>query len=256
MAPNTTKKFYDDLSADYHLNFNDWDKAIANQADVLDKIIRKYANGAPKTVLDCACGIGTQAIGLAQTGYTVTASDLSPLALKRAGDEAEKRNVRIDFKVADLLQPESLVEGAFDVVICCDNPLPHLLTEHELQLAAKNILFKMNPGGLFITSIRNYDEILKDKPVSTYPMVADTKGVKTFTFQTWDWLQDNIYTLNHYVVTGMPNNFSTSVRKATYRAYRRDQIDAVFKQQGYTGIKWLMPAESNYFQPILLAFKA
>jgi len=256
MAPNSTKKFYDDLSADYHLNFGDWDEAIANQAKVLDKIIRKYAGGTPKTVLDCACGIGTQAIGLAQTGYTVTASDLSPLSLIRAGVEANKRNVIINFKVADFLQLERQIEGTFDVVICCDNPLPHLLSEDKLQLAAKNIWSKMNPGGLFITSIRDYDEILKDKPLSTYPIVVETNGAKTFTFQTWDWLENNIYTLNHYVVTGVPNNFSTSLRKATYRAYRRDQIDTVFKQQGYTGLKWLMPAESKYFQPILLAFKA
>jgi 2-polyprenyl-3-methyl-5-hydroxy-6-metoxy-1,4-benzoquinol methylase len=255
MALNPTKKFYDDLSADYHLNFGDWDEAIANQAKVLDKIIRKYAGGVPKTVLDCACGIGTQAIGLAQTGYTVTASDLSPLSIKRAGVEALKRNISINFEVADFLQLESQVEGTFDVVICCDNPLPHLLTEHELQLAAKNILSKMKPGGLFITSTRDYDEILKNKPLTTYPIVADTNGAKTFTFQTWDWLENNIYTLNHYVVTGTPGNFSTSLRKATYHAYRRTQIDPIFKQQGYTGLKWLMPTESKYFQPILLAFK-
>ena len=255
MALNPTKKFYDDLSADYHLNFGDWDEAIANQAKVLDKIIRKYANGAQRTILDCACGIGTQAIGLAQTGYMVTASDLSPIALKRAADEAEKRNVRINFKAADFLQLESEIEGTFDVVICCDNPLPHLLREDELLLAAKNIFSKIKPGGLFITSTRDYDEILKDKPLSTYPVVADVNGAKTFTFQTWDWQENNIYNLNHYVVTGIPNNFSTSLRKASYRAYRRDQIDVVFKQQGYTSLKWLMPAESKYFQPMLLGFK-
>jgi glycine/sarcosine N-methyltransferase len=103
MGSNPIKTFYDELSADYHLNFGNWEEALANQAKILDKIIKKHANGSAQTLLDCSCGIGTQAIGLAQTGYTVTASDLSPLAVKRAEEEALKRNVNIHFKVADFL---------------------------------------------------------------------------------------------------------------------------------------------------------
>lgn len=34
-------------------------------------------------LLDCSCGIGTQAIGLALVVYNVTATDLSEKAIKR-----------------------------------------------------------------------------------------------------------------------------------------------------------------------------
>jgi hypothetical protein len=37
MELNPVKKFYDELAADYHLNFGNWDEAIANQAKILDK---------------------------------------------------------------------------------------------------------------------------------------------------------------------------------------------------------------------------
>ena len=256
MGQNPVRAFYDELAADYHLNFGNWDDAIANQAKILDKIIKEHANGSVQTLLDCSCGIGTQAIGLAQIGYTVTASDLSPLAIKRAEKEALKRDVSIHCKVADFLRLETEIENTFDVVISCDNSLPHLLSDDELQLASKNILSKIRSGGLFITSIRDYDDILKNRPISTYPIVSDTDGVKTFTFQTWEWLQNNIYTLNHYVVKGAPDNFTTSLRKAQYRVYQRNEMEAIFKQAGFTGIKWLMPAESKYYQPIMLAFKS
>jgi glycine/sarcosine N-methyltransferase len=256
MGLNPVKTFYDELSADYHLNFGNWDEAIANQAKILDMIIKENANGSAQTLLDCSCGIGTQAIGLAQTGYTVTASDLSPLAVKRAEEEALKRNVSIYFKVADFLRLESEIEGTFDVVISCDNSLPHLLSDAELQLAAKNILSKIRFGGLFIGSIRNYDEILKNKPISTYPIISDANGAKIYTFQTWEWLENNIYTLTHYVVKGAPDNFTTSSRKAQYRAYQRNEMDTIFNNAGFTYIKWLMPTESKYYQPIMLAYKA
>jgi 2-polyprenyl-3-methyl-5-hydroxy-6-metoxy-1,4-benzoquinol methylase len=255
MELNPVKTFYDELAADYHLNFGNWDDAIASQAKILDKIIKEYAYGSVQTLLDCSCGIGTQAIGLAQTGYTVTASDISPLAVKRAEQEALKRKVIIHFEVADFLRLDSEIENTFDVVISCDNSLPHLLSNAELQLAAKNILSKIKPGGLFIASIRDYDEILKNKPISTYPIVSNIGSPKTYTFQTWEWQLNNIYTLNHYVVKGAPDNFTTSLRKAQYRAYLRNEIDAIFYNEGFTSIKWLMPYESKYYQPVMVAFK-
>jgi glycine/sarcosine N-methyltransferase len=253
MELNPVKTFYDDLSVDYHLNFGNWDDAITNQAKILDRIIKDHAKGSAQTLLDCSCGIGTQAIGLAQTGYTVTASDLSPLAVKRAEEEALKRNVSIHFKIADFLKLDSEIEDTFDVLISCDNSLPHLLSDTELELAAKNILSKIRPGGLFIATIRDYDEILKSKPISTYPIVADNDDTKTYTFQTWEWLENNIYTLNHYVIKGAPDNFTTGLRKVQYRAYQRNEMDAIFKHEGFTGIKWLMPAESKYYQPVMVA---
>jgi 2-polyprenyl-3-methyl-5-hydroxy-6-metoxy-1,4-benzoquinol methylase len=53
--------------------------------------------------LDLTCGIGTQAIGFAQQGFSVTASDLSANAVKRAKSEAKLRNVSIRFTVCDIL---------------------------------------------------------------------------------------------------------------------------------------------------------
>ena|ERR1700744_4523149 len=255
MELNPVKTFYDELAADYHLNFGNWDEAIANQAKTLDAIIKEHTNGAAQTLLDCSCGIGTQAIGLTQMGYSVTASDLSPLAIKRAEEETLKRKVNIHFKVADFLSLETDIEGTFDVVISCDNSLPHLLSDAQLQLAAKNILSKIRSGGLFIASTRDYDEILKNKPLTTYPIIADVDGAKTITFQTWEWLENNVYSLNHYVIKGAADNLTTTLRKAQYRAYRRNEMETIFKNSGFNSIKWLMPVESKYYQPVMLAFK-
>lgn len=38
----------------------------------------------PARILDCACGIGTQTLGLAGAGYRVHGTDLSPEAVRRA----------------------------------------------------------------------------------------------------------------------------------------------------------------------------
>ena len=54
--------FYDDLAQSYHLIFEDWDTSIIRQGDALSDVILERWGGDIRTVLDVACGIGTQAI--------------------------------------------------------------------------------------------------------------------------------------------------------------------------------------------------
>src|ERR1700680_4551084 len=72
----SSRDFYDQLATDYHLVHQDWEAVIERQADALDRLIRS-AYPQAKEILDCSCGIGTQAIGLARRGYRVHGTDVS-----------------------------------------------------------------------------------------------------------------------------------------------------------------------------------
>ncbi|GGS94535.1 hypothetical protein GCM10010206_66490 [Streptomyces cinerochromogenes] len=80
--------FYAELADDYHLIYADRDASIRRQGDALDAPIGRDR----VAVLDCSCGIGTQAIGLALRGHRVTGTDLSPRAAARAAREAARRS--------------------------------------------------------------------------------------------------------------------------------------------------------------------
>lgn len=60
--------------------------------------------GSAGRALELGCGDGANAVWLAQQGWTVTAVDLSQVALERAADHAERAGVaaRISFQQADL----------------------------------------------------------------------------------------------------------------------------------------------------------
>lgn len=251
------QKFYDELSHDYHLLFADWDEAIREQARILDQLIRKYAKGQRDTLLDCACGIGTQAIGLAQLGYNTTATDLSPKAIARAQQEAQLRQLtNINCTTADFTQLEASVAGSFDIVMACDNALPHLLTDETMSQALKSIASKISPGGLFLASIRDYDEVLNTRPTSTLPVIKDEGEQRSITFQVWDWITPDIYKVNHFTLKGQDENYETFLRQTTYRAYQRATLSSLMSACGFKDIQWLLPANSGYYQPIVVAHKS
>ena len=91
MSDPSVRAFYDALAPDYHRIFADWDVSMAHQAAVLGALVREDLGPGPHRVLDCSCGIGTQAIGLALAGHRVVGSDLSPVAAARATQEAAAR---------------------------------------------------------------------------------------------------------------------------------------------------------------------
>lgn len=65
---------------------------------MLDKIFMDHGFDKFARILDCACGIGTQAIGLAALGYHMTASDISEGELAEARERAAKDHVQIQFE--------------------------------------------------------------------------------------------------------------------------------------------------------------
>ena len=85
--------FYDNLATHYDKLFLDWQATSKEQAVILDRIFMNSGFDKGASILDCACGIGTQAIGLAAIGYNVTGSDISDGEITEAKERAAKNNV-------------------------------------------------------------------------------------------------------------------------------------------------------------------
>jgi 2-polyprenyl-3-methyl-5-hydroxy-6-metoxy-1,4-benzoquinol methylase len=257
VTSDPVEKFYDHLAADYHLIFADWAASIRRHAESLDRLIQDAGLGTSRgaiSVLDCTCGIGTQAIGLAERGYRVHATDLSIEAVRRAEAEARRFGVSVTFGVADVRKLRDHVAETFDVVLSCDNALPHLPADADLQLAAEQIFAAVRPGGLFIATIRDYDRILMEKPHSELPRVIDGPDGRRIVFQVWDWQDDGrTYVTNLFIVCQAGNEWQTSHFATTYRAIRRDELSAVLQQAGFSDVRWRMPEESGFFQPVVTA---
>ena len=65
------------MASQYDKLFLDWQANIRGRAELLDKIFQTNGFNLNAEILDCACGIGIQAIGLALLNYNVTGADIS-----------------------------------------------------------------------------------------------------------------------------------------------------------------------------------
>ena len=128
IVADVVQRFYDSLAQQYTGFYADWDAASRSEGEFLRALFRANGVADGASVLDCACGIGTQAIPLAALGYRVAASDLSAGALEEAKRRAAARNVGICFRQADFRALDAVFPERFDAVIAVDNALPHMLT--------------------------------------------------------------------------------------------------------------------------------
>jgi SAM-dependent methyltransferase len=248
------KHFYDRLASNYHLIFENWEAAIKRQAAALGAILEREC-GAPSAlrILDCACGIGTQTLGLASLGFTVTACDLSPASVERTRVEAAKRRLNIQLFVADMLDLTQIPGEDFDAVICMDNALPHLESDERLLQAATQIRRKLRPGATFMGSIRDYDSLLQERPVVQGPAFYSDQGGRRIVHQVWDWTDERRYAFHLYITREVQGDWETQHYVSNYRAVPREDLSRILQAAGFVGCRWISTAESGFYQPIVLA---
>jgi SAM-dependent methyltransferase len=251
-----TQEYYDRLAPYYKLMLSDWEASVERQAAALDGVIREVlGRDGSKAVLDAACGIGTQSIGLAKLGYAVTASDLSPGSVAQARQEAIRHAVSIDFHTADMRRTWDTFQRTFDVVIACDNAVPHLLDEGQIRLAFDQFYRCTRPGGCCIISVRDYAHIERSQgETRIYPrLVHPTETGQVVLLDVWRF-SGRTYEMTTYIIEddGGPGAATTVVRGGTYFWVEISTLEELFRQAGFREVNVL---RERFFQPLLVAKK-
>ena len=247
------QQFYNKMAGQYDRLFRDWNASVSEQAAILDRIFAYYGFDRTAHILDCACGIGTQAIGLAALGYPVTGSDFSDAALAQAKERAAKQGVPIRFAHADFRVLEHAFSEQFEIVIAMDNALPHMLTKADLEKAVCSMIGRVRKGGMFAASIRDYDVLLQDKPPYSPPYIYQTADGRRVSFQTWNWNDENYHLIQYIIEDG--EALAVSKFECEYRAVRRAELTALLYAAGCRNFTWKMPEDTGFYQPIVIAEK-
>ncbi|MDR0436722.1 MAG: methyltransferase domain-containing protein [Bacteroidales bacterium] len=247
--------YYDYFANRYHLILPDVEDSIANQGAILRTIVEKYSERTVQTILDCTCGIGIQTISLAKLGYFMYGSDISNAVLEIARYETEKRNLNIPYFQADCRELGKVFAIQFDAIISIDNSLSHLLSENDYIRAFESFYDRLHDGGIFIASFRDYDEIVKEKPVWAYAPRVKKENETTFvTVRNFEW-RDDICISHQYFIEN--NSGKVQLFYNTYQqwAITRKAISQIVSKTSFSKCLWLFSEETLFYQPILCLVK-
>jgi SAM-dependent methyltransferase len=111
-------------------------------------------------VLDCACGTGTLAVGLALGGHEVVATDASAAMVRRTTRLAAGHGAWVDSSVCTW---EALGgrgwDAAFDAVFCVGNSLAHAAGRDGRRAALGAMAGVLRPGGLLVLTSRAWEQV-------------------------------------------------------------------------------------------------
>lgn len=129
------------------------------------------------SVLDIACGMGRNAIYLAEQGCRVTAVDHSRVALELLNAEAQRRNLQIETQQLDLENNPDLPAGPFDLLL-------NFFYLYRPLLSQK--LSRVKPGG--IAAMRTFSRAGCERFGAVRPEISLASGELLEIFAGWDVL--------------------------------------------------------------------
>ncbi len=117
------------------------------------RLVAEVAALAAGRVLDVGCGEGADAIWLAQRGWTVTAIDISEVAICRAREGSDRAGVSVEWICGDVLQTP-FPARSFELVSVQYPALPKAAGE----AAMRRLLDTVCPGGLLLAVYHDLDD--------------------------------------------------------------------------------------------------
>ena len=242
------RAFYDELAPLYHLVYEDWEASVARQGTALASLIDEHWGTGARTVLDAAVGIGTQALGLLALGFRVAGSDLSHTAVNRARCEAAARHLPLTCIVADF-RALPVRAASVDVVIVCDNSLPHLETPADIETALGECFRCVRPGGGCVVSMRDYGSPPPSGTVEVRPYGERAwAGRRYYLRQVWSWRGPR-YDLSFEIMPADGAEGCATILKSSYLAIQVAEVAELMNAVGFQGVRRL---DDRFFQPVLV----
>lgn len=179
-----TADTYDGLAADYHWLLSDEHLSGALFARQYGDVLDRLPPGA--TVLDCACGIGTDAVAMARRGLRVWATDGSEGMVEEARRRVAEAGVDVPVSVCRWESLPVAFARPFAAVFCLGNSLAHVAGPEPMAAALAGMRAVLQPGGLLVVNSRDWESLRAQRPpVTVADRVVERRGVRCTSLYVW-----------------------------------------------------------------------
>lgn len=183
---------YTDFAADYEWLFSD-DVIGSSPAlgatspggrDLVEAAVATLVPGAP--VLDCACGIGTDALALARRGFKVTATDGSSSMVARAGRRLAGYASQVSVMQSRWEELPTRLTERFDLAICLGNAMVHAGSRPGMVESLEAIRSVLKPNGKIVVDSRNWELMYGSWPrIIPASHVKERHGTRCASLYIW-----------------------------------------------------------------------
>lgn len=240
----STQEFYARV-ADYMYHVDPtWDEEQWQAQMVAEHGKLSAVLGEPhgRSVLDCSCGGGGQAIALAKLGWQVTATDITEAYLDAAQQRARQEGVVIDFRLCDMRDLDHHFRASFDWVVSC-YALDNITDDEGIQQAVKCMFSALRPGGKCYIRLRDFDNIMSEKPrYEGYKERVVPHG-RVVRLEDWEYESDThvvcIYVFLWEDHRKKGYRWTTDVFSYRRRALRKAELERFLRAAGFRRIEFL-----------------
>lgn len=147
---------YDVLAEVYEWLISDARLPPAEFAASFDDVLSLLPSNAH--VLDCSCGTGQLAVGLAGRGIQVVATDASEAMVRRTAELSAEFGASVRAARANWEElPDHFEDGTFDMLFCVGNSLHHAAGATGRGAALESMSRLLRPGGRLVLTSRTWE---------------------------------------------------------------------------------------------------
>jgi SAM-dependent methyltransferase len=150
---------------------------------------RLFARRGVQSVLDCACGTGSDLALVASLGCQVQGSDLSAAMLAQAQKRLAQESLSVPLTQADFRTLPEHFNVAFDAVLCLSNSINELLDDGQVVAALQSMAAVLRPGGILVLDQGQTDASMAGPP-RLVPVVNERDFSRLFAIDYHDDLMD------------------------------------------------------------------
>lgn len=239
---------YADLAEDYDWLVTDDLRDNSRLLGTFGELLK--AGPGAVDVLDCACGIGWNAIDLARRGYRVSASDGSAAMVAQARRNALRAGVQLDVRVGRWEALPGVWMERFGLVFCVGNSLVHANADDGLAQALRGIRAVLTPGGRLAFDSRDWEseEWTPGRHVRVAPRAEVRGEQRAIVVRTWDVpvsLGDEYRTDIVLILEDAAGRLSHRVHTIRFRPFTRRTLEQALSRAGFvhwditTADRWL-----------------
>lgn len=235
------------------------DEAVwqAQMAEEIKRLGAIMGEGAGRSVLDCSCGWGGQAIPLAKLGWHVTAADISEANLNTAQERARQAGSQIDFVVRDMR--DLGFQATFDWVVSC-MALYDIVADADIHSAVQGMFAALKPGGKCYIRLRDHDHLMDEKPRHEFHGEQHTPHGRVICIEDWDY-ESETHITHSYAFLKEDERYQNYRRWTTetlgcrIRVMRKAELAQFLSAAGFGQVEFL-PQPSGWHPYEVVASKA